>query len=677
MTTLGQLSLLVAFIASGYAAVVCMAGGETASPGSVRQLRVRRSGVLAAVTAFAALSVVAGLLAYALLVKDFRFQYVAAYSNPLLPWYYSLSAFWVGQAGSLLLWAWSLGVVAMAYRFWPRRTVSGLREPAFGALLAYLCFLTAVMAFAADPMETNLSLSDHGEGLVPTLQHPAMLIHPPIVFFGYAIWAVPFALAVAALAKGRADLDWVRQARPWALLAWLVLGVGILLGALWAYEELGWGGYWNWDPVENGSLMPWLTGTALIHCLLAWQHRGVLKKTTFLLTIITFGLCNFATFLTRSGIFSSLHAFSQSPIGWMFLLLMVVLASGGIALLWARRAVLAAERPISAISSRESVALISMLALVGLALIMFLGTVSVPLSGAITGRKITVGGAYYNCVLIPVGLVLAAGVAAAPLLRWGAAPGLAQRWCLLAAAGAGAIAPAIAWPLGIRNLLALGITWLVAAAVLALAASLVLDAYRCRPGNPVVCLLRAATVNRRRYAGWLMHLGFLCIILGVTGSSLGTQRNEVTLREGQSLQWAGRTVRFARLVQRDSPGKFTVEAELEISGAAAPYRLLPARHLYRPQHEWVSEVAIHSTWAGDFYTILTGNEGPEGVRFTLVVNPMMRWLWASGWVCLLAAVVALWPARRPSPRRPAVPAPKFLARRSSSRSPHAPRRPLQ
>jgi cytochrome c-type biogenesis protein CcmF len=396
MNVLGQLSLFVAFITSGYAAFVCAAGGQH------RHRAIGRSGLAAGLLSIVAVTVVSLVLIHALLVRDFRFQYVAHYSNALLPWYYSLSAFWVGQAGSLLFWAWSLAVVALAYRFWPVREVSPLREPVFGLLMAYLCFLVAIMVFAADPMETSLMAPQHGSGLTPLLQHPAMLIHPPIVFLGYALWAVPFALAIVALASRRLDTHWIRAARPWALLAWIVLGIGILLGGLWAYEELGWGGYWGWDPVENGSLMPWLSGTALIHGLLGWQYRGVFKKTVVALTIVTFGLCNFATFLTRSGVFSSVHAFSESPIGWLFLLLMLVLAIGGIVLLVRRRSELRGERPLSTLMSRESVILISILALLLLVLVTLAGTISVPLSDLLLGRKITFGPAYYNNVLIPV-----------------------------------------------------------------------------------------------------------------------------------------------------------------------------------------------------------------------------------------------------------------------------------
>ena len=345
MRDLGELSLLGAFVGSGFAAVACLGG-----PRHGRRLWV--VGIAVAAASVAALTLVIAILAWALVAKDFSFDYVAQYSSTLLPWHYSLSALWVGQAGSLLLWAWFCGVLALWFvwrsrrvhspsqsssvtagqgsdasngraadeQTWPRtglanpgpadsnlpegsdhrwahahRSPAGNAGPAgsnfpriaaaerelpiaaFGVLLGYVCFLLAIMVFAADPMEASVAAPREGAGLSPLLQHPAMLLHPPVVFLGYALWTIPFALAAVALAAGHLDATWVRLARPWAVAAWAVLGGGILLGADWAYEELGWGGYWGWDPVENGSLMPWLTGTALIHAMMAWQYRGGFK----------------------------------------------------------------------------------------------------------------------------------------------------------------------------------------------------------------------------------------------------------------------------------------------------------------------------------------------------------------------------------------------------------------
>jgi cytochrome c-type biogenesis protein CcmF len=653
MIFVGHLCLFAAFVASGYAAFAGLAERRHG------EREAGRSGDLAGIAAVAALSVVVAVLAWALLVKDFRLAYVADYTSRQLPWQYCLSALWVGQAGSLLVWAWMLGSLTLAYRYMPGSRASSLRRPAFGILMACLCFLVAVMVFAADPLEPSISSRPVERGLSPLLQHPAMLIHPPIVFLGYAAWGIPFALAAAALLRGQLDAHWARQARSWSLFAWAALGAGILWGALWAYEELGWGGYWAWDPVENGSLMPWLTGTALIHFLMAWQHCGVWKKTALSLAVATFGLCNFATFLTRSGIFSSLHAFSQSPIGWMFLILMLVLCVTGVVLVELRRKKLLPDRPIVHLWSREAMVSISGLALLLLAVVALVGTLSLPLSSYLLGRKIMVGAAFYNNVLIPTGLLLLVTTAVAPLLRWSRPPTARQRKALLASAVVGAVAASLAFSFGVRHPIELGVAGLAAGAVAALAGALCLDAAQRSSDTFLLAVLKVLKNRRRQYAGFLIHLGFVCIAIGVAGSSLGTQRHEVVMQEGETTIWAGHSIRLVRLIQRELPDRAIAEAELEISRPeGGTFTLLPAQHLHRLQNEWTTEVAIHSTWSGDFFTIARVGEGPGRAGLTLIRNPMMRWLWFGGCIFGFGALVGLVPAGR---RSLPPPAPKFLA----------------
>ena len=664
MTTLGQIALLAAFVASGYAAFACVVGWQQ------DHRSLARLGLWAAVTSVTLLTGVAGLLVLALVTQDLRFAYAAEYTHRLLPWYYAVSALWIGQAGSLLVWTWMLGILAVAYRCWPRRQayalraceemgtgseplrdnsgkrpggevpvpISSLREPTFGLLMAYFCFLVAIMVFGADPMQPSLTVPQAGRGLNPQLQHPAMLIHPPIVFLGYAGWAIPCAVAIMALVSGQLDKSWIREVRSWALFSWIVLGLGILVGADWAYEELGWGGYWSWDPVENGSLIPWLTGTALIHCALAWQYRGVLKKTAVLLAIATFGLCNFATFLTRSGIFSSLHAFSQSPIGWMFLALMLSLVAAGVILVAWRRASLTAERPLASVWSREAAVTIATWALLLLAAVATAGTLALPLSDILLGKSIVVGTAFYNHVLVPIGLVLLATTGAAPLLRWGATLRPAQGKGLALALAAGALATGAAAALGVRHPLALAIAGLSALAVAALLAALILD-------------LRNRSFARRQCAGFLMHMGLVCLAVGVTGSSLGSRQQETIMREGETTQWAGYSIHFARLVQRSCADGFVAEAQLEISSGGRPYFVLrPAQRRRLAAGGWSTDVAIHSTWYGDFYTILHNGEGADRVRLTFIENPLMRWMWLSGVACCAGGLIAFWPARRRAAR---------------------------
>jgi cytochrome c-type biogenesis protein CcmF len=643
VTVLGQLTLLFAFVAAGYSAFACALGWR------LERRSVLRSGYVSAFASVGALSILMLILIRALALSDFRFAYVVQYSSRTLPWYYAISALWVGQAGSLLLWSWFLGVVALLYRFWPRKQLDPLHDVTFAVLLTYLGFLVAVMVFGADPMEPSLSIPREGVGMSPLLQHPAMLAHPPVVFLGYAIWAVPFAMALSALLTGQIDRHWFEQARRWTLCAWTILGLGILLGAKWAYDELGWGGYWGWDPVENGSLMPWLTGTAMIHCGLAWHYRGLMKKTALLLAIVTFALCNFAAFLTRSGIFGSLHEFSQSPIGWLFLLLMAMLAVLTVVLIPLRRNPLAADNQISSLSSREACVVIATIGWLGLTLVVFLGTVAAPLSGLMLARKLTVGPAFYNHALIPVGIVLLITTAAAPALRWGLPVKHAERKALWIALASAVLIVLLAVALGIRNLLALAVAGSATFASVVFLAALFLDCLSVNSSSlwrKVFTVLRA---HRRRYAAFAIHLGFVAIAVGVTASSLGTQRWETTMQRGETANWAGRSIHFTALHQQRYPDKLAIEAQLEIS---SPWRrsitLLPAQHLHLLQNQWTTEVAIDSSWSGDFYVILDSGRGEDQIHVTFVDNPLMYWIWWGGALIGLSALVALWPVRTAS-----------------------------
>jgi cytochrome c-type biogenesis protein CcmF len=641
MKILGEVSLLTAFVASGFCAFAYLAGDAS------RCAALLRAGVCAAAASLAGLTACVAVLVWALLSKDFTFLYVASYSSRDLAAHYSLAALWVGQAGSLLLWAWMTAALAVVFRTAGRAMPTPLANVAFGLTMGYVCFLTAMMVFAADPMKASVATGQEGAGLSPLLQHPAMMIHPPIVFAGYAAWTIPCALALAALMTGQLDLQWVAAARPWGILAWALLGSGILLGANWAYEELGWGGYWGWDPVENGSLMPWLTGTVFIHSLMVWRYRDGWKKTALALAIGTFGLCNFATFLTRSGIFSSLHAFSQSPIGWMFLALMALLVvAGGFLIAWRRRPLVSSMR-LSSFWARETQAVAAGAALLLLTAVVFAGTVLLPLSTYAWGTATVVGPEFYNGVLVPTGLLLLATTVAVPLLRWGGPPRPPQRQWLVRSWTAGLTAAFIAILLGLRDPRALLVTMLIGAAPVALGAALLLDARRASAGNVVMGLADALRNNRRSYAGFLIHLGFLMVAVGVAGSSLGSRRHEAVMKPDESLEWSGRRIRYLRPVQTKTADKLIAQAELEISEAdGASYRLRPARHFHLLQEQWTTEVDIHSTWQGDFYTIFNSGEEDGTASLTLVTMPLMRWLWLGGCVSGLGVLLTLCPPWR-------------------------------
>ena len=640
MRVLGEVCLLVCLIATGYGACLSVSRGRDLNGLSQRIV------TWAALIGLASLTITIAFLGWALVSRDFRFQYVAQYASRLLPWHYCLSALWVGQAGSLLLWAWMMGVLAVLLRLLPTADTC-LRNTAFGLVLGNVWFLVIVMVFAADPMAPSLLAADEGAGLSPLLQHPSMLIHPPIIFMAYSAWAVPCALALAALITGRLDATWTHMARPWALSAWTLLGAGLLLGAHWAYQELGWGGYWGWDPVENGSLLPWLTGTALIHSSMVSRHREALKKTALLLAIITFGLCNFATFLTRSGIFSSVHAFSESPIGWMFLGLMSMLLASGIVLLVRQRQVLRGGRLIGSLWGRESFVCLSMFLLLSLTVVVMVGTLVAPVSKMFVGRMIHVGPEFYNNVLPPIGLGLLAMTAMVPLLRWGAPPTSKQRRALGISALISILGVTVALVVGVRHPLALAMVALATLAVAALLSSWPHNSWRRERGLKYRSLVSALRSGRHKYAAYAIHLGFVCVAIGIVGSSLGAQRHEVTLEEGDVIRWAGRRIRYVRLEQRQSADKLVAEAVLEIDrGKTKSVELRPARHLHLLQNEWTTEVAIDSTWGADFYTVLNAGLGDGQVALTLINNPLIRWIWIGGMLTTVSAVVAIWPSRR-------------------------------
>lgn len=687
MRNVGEICLLATLVASGVAGFVSFAPPLSAAA------KLRSAVTWAVWGCFALLTLVVGILAAALYRCDFSYDYVARNSSELLPWYYSVSSLWVGQAGSLLLWAWFLAAIAAGFRVVQRRRerdvvgerirllqrnedVVGERirllqrneansnrfaDSACGVLLGYLCFLVAVMVFAADPMAANPRISSAGAGMSPLLQHPAMLIHPPVVFLGYALWTVPFALCVGALASGRVDGPWLRQARGWSVAAWAVLGVGILLGANWAYEELGWGGYWGWDPVENGSLIPWIAGTAAVHALMVWQHRGVLKKTAVALVMATFALCNFATFLTRSGIFSSLHAFSSSPIGWLFLALMAVLLAGGGWMLWRRRGLLAAERSWDALASRESVILLSIVTLMLLLVAVLGGTLSSAISSAVAERMILVGPGFYNAVLIPVGLVLLASTAAAPLLRWGKPPTGRQTKAMLVGAFAGLVTAVAVAVLAEAPLLLAVVAGMGAFAAFAFAASLVFDAARHPRKGIVGRAAGALAAGRPMYAGFLIHLGFAALALGVTASSLSTTQQDVSLSPGETIDWNDRQVQFVAQHERKLPDKMVIEAELVVASGSRTATLFPGRHFHRLSGVWTTEVAIDASLSSDVYAILHGADSQGRVRLTLIENPLVAWIWLGGGVMAVGAVVRLWPRRRRRSRASAGQAPQDTA----------------
>ena len=633
-------------------AVLAAAGGVLASVAAGRLgvgslLRVGQW----AIHAVSALLTLAGVtLVVAFLGDDFRLAYVAGYSERALPTGYKLAAFWAGQDGSLLLWAWlvaQFGSLAVA----TRRDDPPAHQAAFLAILAGVCgFFAAVLLFASNPFQLGSVVPPDGFGLNPQLQDPAMIAHPPALFAGYAGFTIPFALGLAALIAGRSDRKWLASARRWAVGSWLFLTVGIVLGSWWAYVELGWGGYWGWDPVENASLLPWLTGTALVHSLIVHQRRDMLKLWSILLTAGTFLLCIFAAYLTRSGVIASVHAFPESSVGWFYLAMLAAGAALSVGVVLWRRKLLASPRSIERALSLEA----AIFALNVLAVLMMIGTlvgtIFPILSKPFLASPMTLEAGFYNTLVVPMGLVLAAMMAAGPVLATG---GTTRQLLRLL------IVPAIGVIHGLALSAALGGTnpWMLASAavagmgVFALTQDFIRGVMLRRQRKGGGAVLAAAGLLRdqaRRYGGMLAHLGVAMVVLGVAGSSLYKIDKTFDLTAGQEAKIGRYTLRLESLDEVRGANYIAAEAKVTLrmpDGREKP--LVPQRRQYNKSKQGNSEVAIRPGLREDVYLILAGwRDSAKVTSIQAIVYPLVSWIWIGGIVMTLGAIVCLVFARR-------------------------------
>ena len=608
---------------------------------------------------FAALmSIAVAALAVATINSDFSIEYVAHYTERALPLGYKIAAVWAGQEGSILLWAWLLGGLSVLFVA-TRRDLKGREAAGVIATVAIVCgFFAALLLFAANPFKLAEIVPDDGRGLNPLLQDPAMIAHPPILFLGYAAFTMPFALLIGALVAGHKDNHWVAGTRRWVIASWLFLTAGILLGAQWAYIELGWGGYWAWDPVENASLFPWLTGTALLHSITAQQHRGMFKRWNASLIALSFVLCLFGTYLTRSGVISSVHAFQDSPIGNFFLGFIVVAGVVSAILIIVRRRELAGERELTGLVGREGAFLATNVLLVGMLLVTLIGTLFPVISRTIGDREVTVGPAFYNKVVAPIGVLLVALMALGPTMTYG--DGAARRVVRGAIGPALVAAIAVAVAIVVKRLHS---AWAVAAvAIIAFGiASLVADLLkalmlRMRDGeNPIVALAKLLDSNHRRYGGQLAHLGMLFVIAGVVGSSVYGVKHDFTLAPGQTATVGDQTLKFAGLTETRHANYTAVGAEVTFTAAdGAVTTLRPQRRFYDKSEQPNSEVALSSNWQRDVYLTLAGwdNAGQQ-TAIQVIVNPLVSWIWTGGIVMSIGAIICLLP--RLIPQRAATP----------------------
>ena len=644
MADIGYIALLLALVASIYSAVAFVFGVRG------KRLALIESARNSLLAVFGLVSISVGILAYALLTHNFQIEYVASYTSRDLPLPYLLSALWAGNAGSLLFWAWFLSIFAAVVVLQKRDTGKRLVPYASVVIILTEAFFLILVLLVSNPFHKLPFVPAQGMGLNPLLENPGMIAHPPVLLAGYVGFTVPFAFAIAALLTRRFGDEWLIAVRRWTLLAWLLLGVGILIGAWWAYIELGWGGYWAWDPVENAGLMPWLVATAFLHSIMMQRRRGMLKVWNMVLIILTFSLVIFGTFLTRSGILSSVHTFSESALGPFFLVFVGIALFGSLGLLYYRGAELKGEAEMESFVSRESTFLLNNLLLVGAAFAIFLGTVFPMISEVVRGVKISVGPPFFNQVNAPIFLLVLFLAGICTLIGWRRASikNLVRNflWPLVIAL----ILGAVLFILGIREWYAL-----IAFPVCAFALFTILyewfrgtrARHRMRAENYFKAFWGLIGANKPRYGGYIVHIAIILIAIGIVGSSLYDVEKEAVLTTGDSMAINNYVLTYDNIDYYETQSKVVVTATLSVyDNGEFIGKLVPEKYFHRTYSQPVTEVAIRSTLREDLYVILVGWNEDGTTVFKVLVNPLVNWIWIGGGVFLLGGLIAFWPNRR-------------------------------
>ncbi len=702
MAALGYACLVVALAVCAYGICASVYGARTA------QAQWCQSGRRAVYLLAGVLTLAFVVLEQAFLRSDFAFNTVADTSSRTTPTFYKAAAVWSSQEGSLLLWAWLMSLWSSLALFLTRRRLQEVAAYATAVLLGLGGFFISLMIFYANPFSTTDPVPAEGVGLDPLLRHPTMMIHPPMLYSGYTLCAIPFAFGIGALLARRVDADWLRSVRRFALAAWLFLGMGILLGARWSYSELNWGGYWGWDAVENASLLPWLTSTAFLHSLMIQEKRGMLKVWNVSLVLATGTLAIMGTFLVRSGILNSIHAFGGATLGVPFLVLIIAMIAGSIYLVVSRRGMLASEHRLDSLLSRESIFLANNLVLVGLCFVIAWGTYFPLISEALTGTAASVGPPWFDRYTVPLALVL--------VLLSGIGPVIAWRRATLANARRNFIAPLATAALALVVLVAAGVTQKPFALAMFCCAAFVLGSLgqefvrgtRARMSSageaPPVALLALVARNRRRYGGYVVHLGMAVLFVGVAASSSFQHVVELSLSPGQSARVGSYNVRYVRPTAAITPrydpahtgATLNLGALLDVTQGGHHVAFLePSEGFYDSQEAAqgsvghfiggtaVSQVAMNASLTRDVWSAVApdistprlqhivelGNhtisinrpeEGivaiavmaheymlaPPPAQFKLIVSPLVMWIWIGGLTVFAGGLIALWPARR-------------------------------
>ncbi len=633
---IGHFALILACLTAVVQGVFPLAG---AARGEASWMALARP---AAQAQFALVAVSFAALTYGYVVSDFSILNVAQNSHSAKPLLYKISGVWSNHEGSMLLWVLILSLFGAALASFGGNLPPSLRARALGVQgLIGIAFLTFIL-FTSNPFERIVPAPFDGNGLNPLLQDPGLAFHPPFLYLGYVGFSVAFSFAIAALLEGRVDPAWARWVRPWTLAAWSFLTLGIALGSWWAYYELGWGGWWFWDPVENASFMPWLAGTALLHSAIVVEKRDALKSWTVLLAIIAFSLSLIGAFLVRSGVLTSVHTFATDPKRGLFILAILILAIGGSLALYAWRApALRATGSFKPVS-REGAIVLNNLLLTTAAATVFIGTLYPLVLDALGGGKISVGAPYFNATFVPIMTPLVIAMALGPVLAWkrGDPWRALGRLKLAFVASLGVVALSL-WLDSTRDILAaFGMAlaaWLFAGTAAELAGRIKLGRV-----SPAESLRRALGVPRAAYGMTIAHMGMAVAIAGITAASAWQSEVIRHMAPGQTALLAGYAVRFERVSKRRGSnyisqlGTFTVTR-----GGRNIATLVAEKRFYPVQRRNTTEAAIHTTWLADIYAVLGDTDGKGGFAVRLYHNPLVPWIWIGAIVMFVGGGVSL------------------------------------
>ena len=650
MILIGELSLWVALLMATWAATVSFAGG------ALKRRDLTVSGERAIYATLTMIVLASAGLWTALFTHDFSIKYVASFSSANLPKVYTFTAFWAGQAGSLLFWALILAIYSSIAVYNNRAKNRELMPYVSGTLAVVMIFFLATLCLGANPFERLDWIPPDGRGMNPQLQNPGMAIHPPNLYLGYVGTTIPFAFAIAALITRRLDAEWLTAIRKWTLISWFFNTTGIVLGMWWAYVELGWGGYWAWDPVENASLLPWLVNTAFLHSIMVQEKRGMLRKWNVTLVVSTFLLSIFGTFITRSGIISSVHSFAQSPVGsWFagFLVLSIIVTAY---LVGTRLNDLEAKANLESMVSREAAFLYNNVVLVGIAFSVLWGTLFPIITEAVRGEKITVGPPFFNTVNIPLGLTLLLLTGIGPLIAWRRASlGNLQRQFATPAL-AGLTVGFVLFIFGMRDFTAI-LAYTFAGFV---AMTVIQEFYkgvgarRRMYGEALVPAFgRLVSRNRRRYGGYIVHMGIVIVFAGFAGLAFKKEA-DVTLRDGDAKELVdpfGHKWRFVSqgISRYDLLNRQVTALALELSRDGKRAGVLTTEKRQHvdsrgaPTFEPSTEVGIRESWRQDVYVVLAGVGENETAEIRITFNPLVRWVWLGGGLMALGGLIVMWP----------------------------------